>query len=378
MNYFAQRRQTLTKDFKKDGIDTFLVSNPVHVTYLTGFSGSSSYVVGTAKQFVLISDDRYAEQIKEEVSGVEVHIRPHTQTVTDAVGEVLGSVGAKMVGVEADHATFAFVDAVKSAAPKAADFKPIYGKLEAMRVVKDPSELEHIREAVHIAERAFVMFKAMLREADTEKDLVDAMEGYVRRAGGTRTPFQPICAVGERGALPHAPPSRKQLNEGSKLLVDWGAEWKGYKSDLTRTLRSPFSVAPSRRNKMERVGYKLEKLHGIVLQAQQAALAVIRDGTPAAEVDAAARQVIADAGYEEYFTHGLGHGIGLDTHESPRLRPNSEDVLSAGMVITVEPGIYIPGWGGVRIEDDVLVTREGYTLLSTLSREINGQDASEE
>jgi Xaa-Pro aminopeptidase len=129
---------------------------------------------------------------------------------------------------------------------------------------------------------------------------------------------------------------------------------------------------------MERVGYKLEKLHGIVLQAQQAALAVIRDGTPAAEVDAAARQVIADAGYEEYFTHGLGHGIGLDTHESPRLRPNSEDVLCSGMVITVEPGIYIPGWGGVRIEDDVLVTREGYTLLSTLSREINGQDQSEE
>jgi Xaa-Pro aminopeptidase len=342
------------------------------VTYLTGFSGDSSHLVATARQVVLVSDDRFAEQIKEEVSGVEVHIRPHDQTTPEATGAVLGSVGGKAVGVEADHATFGLLESVKGSAPKGADFKPVRGRLEAMRAVKDPSEVENIRAAVRVAERAFVMFKAMLREADTEKDLVDAMEGYVRRAGGTRTSFQPIVAFGERGALPHAPPGIKQLVESSKLLVDWGAELNGYRSDLTRTLRSPFAVAPSRRNKMERVGYSLEELHDIVLRAQDAALATIRDGVPAAEVDAAARQVISDAGYGEYFTHGLGHGIGLDTHEAPRVRRNSADVLASGMIITIEPGIYIPGWGGVRVEDDVLVTRDGANLLSTLPRELNG------
>ena len=371
MNYFAQRRQSLIRDFKKDGIDTFLVTNPTHVTYLTGFSGDAGYVVATAKQFVLVSDDRFAEQIKEEVHGVDVHIRPHSQTTPEATGEVLTQVGAKAIGVEADHATFALLETIKAAAPKGATFAPVRGKVEAMRVVKDPSEVEQLRAAVRVAERAFVMFKSMLREADTEKDLVDAMEGYVRRAGGTRTSFQPIVAIGERGALPHAPPSAKPLGDGSKLLVDWGAELNGYKSDLTRTLRSPFGVAPSRRNKMERVGYDLDQLHAVVLQAQEAALAAIRHGVPAKEVDGAARQVIADAGYGDYFTHGLGHGIGLDTHEAPRIRQNSEDVLEAGMVITIEPGIYIPGWGGVRIEDNVLITKEGATVLSTLPRDLN-------
>lgn len=370
MNYYAQRRQTLLRDFKREGIDSFLVTNPLHVFYLTGFSGDSSYLLGTQRNFYLISDDRFAEQIKEEVAGVEVHIRPHTQTLPEATGEVIGSAGVKSIGIESDHCTYAMLEAVKSSTPKGVSYAPIRGKVEAMRVIKDPSEVEQVRAAVRVAERAFVMFKSMLREADTEKDLVDAMEMYVRRAGGTRTSFQTICAIGERGALPHAPPGRRPLSEGSKLLIDWGAELKGYKSDLTRTLRSPFGVAPSRRNKQERVGYDLEELHGILIQAQDAALAAIHGGVEAKEVDSAARQVIADAGYGDYFTHGLGHGIGLEVHEAPRVRQNSDEVLEAGMIITIEPGIYIPGWGGVRLEDDVLVTKDGATVLSTLPRDV--------
>jgi Xaa-Pro aminopeptidase len=371
MNYFAQRRQALVGGLKKDGVDTFLVTNPIHVTYLTGFTGDSSFLVAMAKQMVLVSDDRFAQQISEEVHDVEIHLRPHDKTTPEAAGEVLASHGAKAVAVEADHATFGLLEAIKPTAPKAVEFKPIRGKLEAMRAIKDPAEVEHLRASVRVAERAFMMFKSMLREADTEKDLVDAMEGYVRRAGGTRTAFQPICAIGERSALPHAPPGTKTLVEGSKLLVDWGAELNGYKSDLTRTIRSPFAVAPSRRNKMERVGHDLEKLNALVIAAQDAALAAIRGGVPAKEADGAARQVITDAGYGQYFTHGLGHGIGLETHEAPRVRQNSEDVLEAGMIITIEPGIYIPGWGGVRVEDDVLVTKEGATVLSTLPRDVH-------
>jgi Xaa-Pro aminopeptidase len=182
-------------------------------------------------------------------------------------------------------------------------------------------------------------------------------------------------AVGERGALPHAPPTARQLGEGSKLLVDWGADCL-YKSDITRTLKSPFGTAPSRRNKMERVGYSFDLLYKVVLDAQNAALAAIRPGVKARDVDATARKVFAAAAFKgldvklsDYFTHGLGHGIGLEVHESPKVRANSDDTLEAGMVITVEPGLYLPQWGGIRIEDDVLVTHDGCRVLSTLPRE---------
>jgi Xaa-Pro aminopeptidase len=401
MNYLAQRRQALVRGMKKDGVDAVLVTTPVNVTYLTGFTGDSSYLVLTPKHAILVSDARFEDQLKEEVlgyedgsaaepapyphalkhsnpdkaDGVEAHVRGHDTTTLEAAVEVLTKAGAKNVGVEGSRLTVAELEALKALGAKQT-FVPQANLVENLRVVKDPSEVEKIREAVRVAERAFRMFAATLRETDTEKDMVDTLEGYVRRAGAKGTPFPPIVAVGERGALPHAPPTGKQLGEGSKLLVDWGADL-GYKSDLTRTVRSPFQAAPTRRNKFERVGFDYEEVYGVVLAAQNAALAVIRDGVPAREVDAAAREVLANAKLKghpglklgDYFTHGLGHGIGLEVHEAPRVRANSDDVLTAGMVITIEPGVYIPGWGGLRIEDDVLVTRDGYSLLTSLPRE---------
>jgi Xaa-Pro aminopeptidase len=375
MDYLTQRRQSLIRNVKKDGADAILITNPVNVTYLTGFTGDSSYLVASGKSFVLVSDSRFEEQIKEECPGLDVHIRPHDKTTLDAAVEVLNKSGSKSVALESDHATLALQEQLAEKAPKLT-FTGLRGKVEALRAIKDPSEVEHIRAAVRVAERAFVMFRSMIREQDTEKDMVDALEGYIRRAGARGSSFQPIAAVGERGALPHAPPTDRPLGEGSKLLVDWGADL-GYKSDLTRTFRSPFSTAPTRRNKQERVGFNFEEIHEIVCAAQDAAVALLRDGVPVKDVDAAARKVINSAKLKddpgvklgEYFTHGLGHGIGLEVHEAPRVRANSEDVLSTGMVITIEPGIYIPGWGGVRIEDDFLIGRDGYVRLSTLSRD---------
>ena len=308
--------------------------------------------------------------------GVDANIRGHNKTTFETAAEVLIKSGAKSVGVEGNRITLGALEKLKELAPKVT-FVPLESVVESQRVLKDPGEVERIRDAVRVAERAFRMFVATIRESDTEKDMVDSIECYVRRAGGRGTPFPPIVAVGERGALPHAPPTSKQLGEASKVLIDWGADLL-YKSDLTRTLRSPFGTSPSRRNKFERVGFDFEELHGIVLQAQNAALAAIRPGVKAKEVDAAARKVFAtaklkhrgDAKLADYFTHGLGHGIGLEVHEAPRIRANSEDVLETGMVITIEPGLYIPGWGGVRIEDDVLVTPHGYTRLTTLPREL--------
>lgn len=375
MNYLQQRRSTLTQTLKTHGLDAFLVTTPVNVTYLTGFTGEDSYYIGTAKHSIIVSDTRFEKQVKDECPELDAVIRPHSRTTIEAAAEALTKAGAKAIGVEANRITLGELEQFKTLVPKAS-FVPLEGTVEAQRAIKDPGEVKKIEDSVRVAERGFRMFIATLREADTEKDMVDAIESYVRRAGARCTSFSPIVAVGEHGALPHAPPTSRQLGDGSKLLVDWGADLL-YKSDLTRTLKSPFGTAPSRRNKMERVGFDFDEIYRIVLEAQNAALAAIHPGVKAKEVDAAARKVISNAKLRrhpdkklgDYFTHGLGHGIGLEVHEAPKVRANSEDTLEAGMVITIEPGIYIPDWGGIRIEDDVLVTHDGYRLLSSLSRE---------
>ncbi|MCS7022756.1 MAG: Xaa-Pro peptidase family protein [Gemmataceae bacterium] len=385
MNYVQQRRQTLTQNLKKHGVDAFLVSAVPNVTYLTNFTGDSSYYVATSRHNFIVSDTRYEEQIREECTELEVVIRGHDKTTLEAVAEVLNKSGAKNVAVEGNRITLEELEQLKGLAPRIT-FVPVYGEVEAMRMIKDPGEVEQIRAAIRIAERAYQMFIATLRETDTEKEMVDAMDGYIRRAGGRGPAFQPIVAVGERGALPHAPPTSKQLGEGSKLLVDWGVDLI-YKCDLTRTIRSPFATVPMRKNKFERVGVNFEEVYNIVLSAQNAALAMIRPGVKVKEIDAAVRKVFdsaklkkgpRDAKLSDFFTHGLGHGIGLEVHEAPRIRANSNDVLDSGMVISIEPALYIPGWGGVRIEDNVLVTHNGCTLLSTIARQLPSEEAPEE
>ena len=384
MNYHALRRQTLARTLKaldKD-LEGALITSPVNVSYLTGFTGEASYLVVTPKSSVLVSDSRFEVQIREECPEVgkagelELHIRPHMRTVEDATAEVIGKMGLKNVSVEGSRISVAELETLKSFSSKAV-FVPRSGVVESLRAVKDMGEIEKIREAVRVAERAFKMFTATLAPTDTEKEMVDALDGFLRRAGARGASFPTIVGAGERGALPHAPPTNRRLEESSKLLIDWGADMV-YKSDITRVIRSPFVTTPTRKNKHERTAYSLDEVYEIVLDAQNAALAEIRPGAKCVDVDAAARKVITNAKLKndpklklgDCFHHGLGHGIGLEIHESPRVRANSDDVLEAGMVITIEPGIYIPGWGGVRIEDDILVTRDGYTMLTTLPRDL--------
>lgn len=377
MDYVAQRRTLLARKLQEKGFDGLLITNPVNVKYLTGFTGDSSFLLASAKNFILISDNRFEEQLQEECPHIEAHIRPHDKSTIDASCELINKTGLKSVGLESGHATLELFEYMQEKSSKSS-FGPAHGLVEALRAVKDPSEVEQIRSAVKVTERAFSMFIAMLRETDTEKEMVDALDGFIRRAGAKGSSFPPIVAVGERGALPHAPPTDRQLLDGSKILVDWGADC-GYKADMTRTFRSPYGTAPTRRNKMERVGYNFEELHDIVCKAQDAAVEAVRDGVPAKEVDSAARKVISssrlrdhgDIKLGDFFTHGLGHGIGLETHEAPRVRANSDDTLTTGMVITIEPGIYLPGWGGVRVEDDFLVTKDGAVRLGTLPREFS-------
>jgi Xaa-Pro aminopeptidase len=355
-NHHLQRRQRLARIIKDEGSDAVLITNPVNVTYLTGFSGDSSYLVPTPKRSLLISDARFTEQIEQECPGLEAHIRPPSQSLPKAVVEVLRKLKLRTLGFESSHLSVAEWEGYREAAGPL-DWKPGADRVEKLRAVKDSSELDEIREAIAIAERAFAMFTAMLRPEDREKDLSDAMEMYVRRAGGTCTSFPTIVAVEERAALPHAPPTDKSVADGNLVLVDWGAAGRFYKSDLTRVLATR-TISP-----------KLQKVYEVVLKAQQQAIRRIRPGATGREVDAEARSVIARAGFGQFFGHGLGHGIGLQVHEAPTLRQNSDWVLQPGMVVTVEPGIYLPGWGGVRIEDDVLVTPDGHEVLTSVAKE---------
>jgi Xaa-Pro aminopeptidase len=364
MNYPAQRRNSLARDLKSDGVEAYLVTGEANVRYLTGFTGDSSYLLVTAKNSVILSDTRFEQQIEEECPGLEAAIRGHSKTTPELAVEILGKMNVKAVGVEKDHLTLADLEHYQSKAPKLA-FVPVSGRVEALRAVKDPSEIEAIRNAIAIAERAFRMFAAMVRPGDTEKEMADALEGFIRRAGGICSSFPPIVAVGERGGLPHAPPTNRRLEEGSKLLLDWGADI-GYKSDITRCFRNPYSNSVSRKSKAERTAYRFETVYKTVLNAHLAAVSELRAGASVKAVDAAARKVIGDAGFGEYFTHGLGHGLGLEVHEAPRVRGNSDDTLQEGNVVTIEPGIYLPEWGGIRLEDDYLIAKDGAIRLTTL------------
>jgi Xaa-Pro aminopeptidase len=368
MNYPLLRRKRLARLLKDEGVDAFLISNPVNVTYLTGFSGDSSYLVLGKRQTVLVSDGRFVEQIAEECPGLEAHIRSMKQSTLQAVSAVLKKLGLHAVGFESSHVSVAELEALRDLAP-GLDWKAGRDRVEKLRLIKDPSEIEEIREAVRIAEKAFAMFKALLRPEDTEKSLTDAMESYIRRAGGKCSSFPAIIAVDERAALPHAPPTDRPIGAAQLLLVDWGASGRFYKSDLTRVLIARNYSAFSRSGRRERADGKLERVYNTVLQAQQAALAAVRPGVKASEVDAAARSVIDAADLGDYFNHGLGHGIGLQVHEGPNLRAISSDVLEPGMVTTIEPGIYLPGWGGVRLEDDVLLTPDGCEVLTAADKD---------
>jgi Xaa-Pro aminopeptidase len=365
MDPHARRRESLARILPEEGIDAFLVTRAVNVTYLTGFTGDSSVVLLTGDRAVLVSDPRYVGQIADECPAIETHIRTTAQKLPEAVGHVLTKLGCSGVGCESNGLTLADAEAYANGAPGIA-WKPLPDRVERLRMIKDETELAEIRDAIGIAERAFTAFRSLVRPDDREKDLADAMDQFVRRCGGIGCSFPPIVAVGERAALPHCPPTAKRVSESELLLVDWGAcNARLYKSDLTRVLRT-------RRNTPSSSGPSLEGVHGVVNAAREAAIRAVRPGAVAKDVDAVARAVIVAAGWGERFNHGLGHGIGLEVHEAPAIRPNSETLIEAGMVFTIEPGVYLPGWGGVRIEDDVLVTADGCEVLTSVPRSLEG------
>lgn len=353
---YSGRREKLRKLLKKTGAEALLVTSVPNVTYLTGFTGDSSYLLITQENQILISDGRYVTQIEEECAGLEMNIRRSGVLIHHQVAKVLRASGISRLAIEADSMTVSTRERIAEKLPKL-EIGATSGMVEHLRQVKDKEELALIRQAAWIAEKSFSVIRAGLRLDQTEKQIGDALEHQFRLFGGDGPAFAPIVAVGPRAALPHAKLTDRCIGDGDMVLVDWGAQWQLYKSDLTRVLMTG------------KISAKLRRVYEVVLSAQAHAIAAIRPGVPTTEIDAAARKVIAEGGFERRFNHGIGHGFGLEIHESPRMTGKNTAVLKAGMVITVEPGVYIPGWGGVRIEDDILVTRDGHEVLTSLSKQ---------
>ncbi|MEJ5342402.1 MAG: Xaa-Pro peptidase family protein [Thermogutta sp.] len=356
--YFNERREKLRRRMKREQLVGFLVSKPENVTYLTGFSGEDSYLLVTLDHAILISDSRFTEQIREECPGLEAYIRPGGVSLVQAAARLIKKAKLKMVGVEAGSLSVASFGKLQDAV-NGVEFAKTENWIEEHRAIKDKEELQRIRTAVTIAQRAFQAVRATLRPDQSEKEVADLLDHQMRLLGARRSAFPTIVGVGPRAALPHVIPTSKKIGEDVFVLVDWGADEGWYKSDLTRVIPTG-KIAP-----------KFVKVYNTVLKAQKAAIEAIRPGVTAEDVDRAARQVIEEAGFGRLFGHGLGHGVGLEIHELPRLGPKVQTVLRPGMVVTVEPGIYIPNWGGVRLEDDVLITRDGHEVLTSLPKDLD-------
>lgn len=352
---FEKRRDRLRGELRRQGQENLLITCPFNVTYLTGFTGEDSYLfVGKDSEF-LLSDARYSQQIGEECPTLELVLRPSNMQLIDTTAKEIVSRSIRRVWVESLTTSLAQWERMCEAIPTA-NLLSSRGVVERLRERKDAVELAAIERAIDLAQRAFAATKSLLEPDQTEKQVADELEHNIRKLGGAGVAFKTIVGVGPRSALPHGRPSSLKVGTSGFVLVDWGAKENLYLSDLTRIIVTG------------RVSPKLEKIYRVVLDAQLAAIRMIRPGVLMSEVDAAARNVIESAGFGKKFTHGLGHSFGLQIHESIRLARGQDRPLEPDMVITVEPGIYLPGFGGVRIEDDVLVTKDGHRVLSNLPK----------
>ncbi len=355
----ADRLARLRTSLAASQLDALLVSALPNVRYLTGFSGSNGLVLVTADDAVLVTDFRYATQVKTEVSpAARVAIEPSTLWGR-LWAELKAMPKVEVIAFESAHVTHQdaarFVGEGSEGA--AWRWRPALNLVEILRESKDASELVLIREAVRIAEFALTRTLPQVRAGLTELAVAGILEHELRSAGSEGFPFETIIAAGARSALPHARASKALIETGDLLLFDFGAVTGGYCSDITRTF--VVGRAPDSRQ---------IEIHTIVREANASASAGVRAGMRGKDADGLARQYIERLGYGEAFGHSLGHGIGLEIHEAPRLAKTAESPLAPGAVITIEPGIYLEGWGGVRIEDDVVLTTEGPEVLTSFDR----------
>jgi Xaa-Pro aminopeptidase len=352
----ASRLDQVRASLAEQSIDALLVSQTENRAYLSGFKGSAGVLCISAESALIATDFRYFEQVA--IESPHYKLVKVTSTVAEIVPELLGLQPLKRVGFEADHLAFADAQEWMQAAP-GPEWVPTKGLVMEMRAVKDAGEVAALREAIRLTDEALAATLPQAGEGMTERHLAWLLESYIRTHGSPGVSFEVIVAAGPNGARPHAGASNEALPAGQPIVIDMGARMGGYCADLTRTVCIGQPREPER----------FWEVYNLVLCAQQAAEAAIRPGRTGKEVDAVARDLISEAGYGEYFGHGLGHGVGLAIHELPRLSRLATAPLVPGNVVTVEPGIYLPGWGGVRIEDVVLVTEHGVEVLTRAAKD---------
>ncbi|MGC8903141.1 MAG: M24 family metallopeptidase [Fervidobacterium sp.] len=341
-------------------VDAILVlniegSNSVTTRYLSGFTGSFSALLITPKRHIIVTDSRYWTQVKQESDFELVKYIP-PKTFLDTVADLVKSMEFQKVAIEKDRISASHFEALSEKLK--IEFEDISSLLFNIRAKKSDEEVEKIKIAVQIAQEAFMKMLEIAKVGMKEYELASYLEYQMKLLGAEDKAFDTIIASGYRGALPHGKASDKIIEKGEPVVVDWGARYKGYNSDITRV----FCIGEP--------DDKVKQIHKVVYEAQQKALNVIKAGITGREVDGIARNHITECGYGEYFGHGLGHGLGLEVHENPSLSYKNDKLLEVGNVVTVEPGIYLEGEFGIRIEDDVVIKENGCEILTTLTREL--------
>jgi Xaa-Pro aminopeptidase len=350
-----RKRTRLKKRLESHQLDAVLLLSLENIRYFSGFTGSDAVFLLTQKEAFFLTDSRYWTQAEDEVRDAQI---VRYQKKTDGLVSLLLDLKSKRVGFESSSLPFSLYQTLLEKLEGRIEFVPLEKELRNLRAFKDETELSLIRSAIGIASEAFLHVLKLIKEGAEERVLSLEMEFFMKRRGAEATGFDIIVASGARSALPHGRASDKRIEKGDFILIDFGSRFKGYHSDQTRTLFCHSSTSEQR------------KIYDIVKEAHDRAIAKIRPGIPISEVDRVAREFIRTQGYGEYFGHGTGHGIGLAVHEDPVVNGENQDPLQEGMVFTIEPGIYLPGWGGVRIEDMVRVTADGAEVLTYLSTEL--------
>ncbi len=352
---YEQRRKRVAAGLHERKLDALLVSLSPNLRYLSGFTGSNGALLVLPGKSILFTDPRYQIQAAQEST---CQIRILKGPLVLGLHAAIVKLGVKRIGYEPARMTCDFYEALHSRLSLRASLEPVRDWIEELRMVKSDAELALIRRSVDTNSRAFEQTIARIKPGIKEQDLAAELEYRMRRLGAEKPSFESIVASGARSALPHAQPTAARLTTGDLVVVDMGAFQEGYASDMTRML----SVGPP--------GAKAKRLYRAVLEAQLAAIDAVRPGAATARIDSAARRVLKAHGLDREFLHSTGHGLGLEIHEPPRLGKRDKMRLQVGMAITIEPGAYLEGFGGVRIEDTVVVTENGCEILTPTSKEL--------
>lgn len=349
-----EKLEKLRSSFSANGIDGMLITSPYNRRYMTNFTGSAGVVLISADKAQFITDFRYVEQASKQCLGFE--IVKHTGTIPEEVAIQAKKLGIQKLGFEADDLTFSTYREYENELES--ELIPVSGLIEKLRLIKTDAEIKILKVAADIADAAYKHILDFIRPGKTELEVSNELEFFMRKAGATSSSFDIIVASGHRSALPHGVASDKVIETGDFVTLDYGAYYNGYVSDITRTVAVGEPDA------------KLKEIYEIVLEAQLKGMAGIKPGMTGKEADALTRDYISEKGYGDYFGHSTGHGIGLEVHEGPSLSFRSDTILEPGMIVTVEPGIYIPGLGGVRIEDDTVITKDHNEALTHSTKEL--------